>query len=91
MKKFLMVLGFAASLGVAPAHAAGCLKGAAAGGVAGHFAGHHGLAGAAIGCGVGHHMAKKHAREDAARAHQERSRTATQTRHDDDKRHATHI
>jgi hypothetical protein len=43
------------------AQAAGCLKGAAAGGVVGHVAGHHGLAGAGIGCAVGHHDATKKA------------------------------
>ena len=42
-----------------PAYAAGCLKGAAVGGVAGHMAGHHGKMGAAAGCVVGPHRAKK--------------------------------
>src|SRR4051794_15892664 len=42
-----------------PAHAKGCLKGAAVGGLAGHMA-HHGVLGAAGGCAVGHHMASKH-------------------------------
>jgi hypothetical protein len=37
---FLMAAG-----GLEPAHAAGCLKGAAVGGVAGHLAGHHGVLG----------------------------------------------
>jgi hypothetical protein len=46
-----------------PAPAAGCLKGAVIGGVAGHYAGHHGLLGAGAGCVIGHHEAKKHARE----------------------------
>jgi len=36
------------------------------GGVAGHYAGHHGLLGAGAGCVIGHHEAKKHAREHAA-------------------------
>ena len=49
-----------------PAPAAGCLKGAVIGGVAGHYAGHHGLLGAGAGCVIGHHEAKKHARERAA-------------------------
>jgi hypothetical protein len=49
------------------AQAAGCLKGAAVGGVGGHFAHHHAIAGAAIGCAVGHHMAKKRARAARAR------------------------
>ena len=43
-----------------PALAASCLKGAAVGGVAGHFVGSgHSLAGAAVGCAVGHHEAVK--------------------------------
>jgi outer membrane lipoprotein SlyB len=42
-----------------PANAKGCIKGAVVGGVAGHFAGHHGLVGAAAGCIIGHHEAKK--------------------------------
>ena len=49
-----------------PASAAGCLKGAVIGGVAGHYAGHHGLLGAGAGCVIGHHEAKKRAREHAA-------------------------
>jgi hypothetical protein len=51
---------------MSPASAAGCVKGAAVGGVAGHFAGHHGLAGAAIGCAVGHHEANKATQEKHA-------------------------
>ena len=50
---------------VAPAQAAGCLKGAAVGGVAGHLAGHHGVLGAGAGCVIGHHEATKHAKENA--------------------------
>jgi hypothetical protein len=42
-----------------PAEAKGCIKGAIVGGTVGHFAGHHGLMGAAAGCAVGHHEAKK--------------------------------
>ncbi len=43
-----------------PALAKGCLKGAAVGGVGGHMVGKgHGMAGAAIGCAVGHHRATK--------------------------------
>lgn len=42
----------------ASAHA-GCGKGAVAGGVVGHMAGKHGVAGAAVGCAIGHHSAKK--------------------------------
>jgi len=50
-----------------PAAAAGCLKGAAVGGVGGHFVGRgHALAGAAIGCAVGHHRAAAAARRDGA-------------------------
>ena len=50
---------------VAPAQAAGCLKGAAVGGVAGHLAGHHGVLGAGAGCVIGHHEATKRAKENA--------------------------
>jgi len=42
-----------------PASAKGCLKGAFVGGVAGHYAGHHTILGAAAGCLVGRHEAKK--------------------------------
>jgi hypothetical protein len=45
-----------------PAQAKGCLKGALIGGVAGHYAGHHGVLGAAAGCVIGRHEAKKHDR-----------------------------
>jgi hypothetical protein len=57
----------AAALAVAgPAEAKGCLKGAAVGGVGGHFVGKgHAVAGAAIGCAVGHHRAKVAARKAA--------------------------
>ncbi|AOJ20287.1 hypothetical protein [Burkholderia cenocepacia] len=50
---------------IGSAHAAGCMKGAVVGGVAGHYAGHHAVVGAVGGCIVGHHMAKKHAQEQA--------------------------
>ena len=43
---------------VGNADAKGCIKGAVVGGVAGHMAG-HGKLGAAAGCVVGHHEAKK--------------------------------
>jgi hypothetical protein len=57
------------------AEAKGCIKGAVVGGVAGHYAGHHGLLGAAAGCVIGRHEAKKHAREEAERrAHQDDNR-----------------
>jgi hypothetical protein len=51
---------------VTPASAKGCLKGAVAGGVAGHYAGHHGVIGAAAGCLIGRHQAKKrsHVQQD---------------------------
>lgn len=41
-----------------PAQAAGCVSGAIVGGIAGHMVG-HGKVGAAAGCAVGHHKAKK--------------------------------
>jgi len=47
---------------VTPASAKGCLKGAVVGGVADHYAGHHGYMGAAAGCLIGRHQAKKRAR-----------------------------
>jgi hypothetical protein len=52
-------LALALSLNAFPADAKGCIKGAVVGGVAGHLAGHHGLAGAAVGCAIGHHEANK--------------------------------
>jgi hypothetical protein len=74
MKAVLIPAAFAVAmtgflLNPAPAAAKGCLKGAVIGGAAGHFAGHHGLLGAGAGCVIGHHEAKKHARE-RERAHQ---------------------
>lgn len=49
-----------------PSFGAGCLKGAAVGGVGGHFVGKgHAVAGAAVGCAVGHHRAKVAARKQA--------------------------
>ena len=44
-----------------PADAKGCLKGAVVGGVAGHYTVHHGLLGAAAGCIIGRHEAKRRA------------------------------
>jgi hypothetical protein len=38
--------------------------------VAGHYAGHHGVLGAAAGCVIGRHEAKKRAREDAEQRNQ---------------------
>lgn len=56
LKLFLAPIAFA--FVAASAHA-GCGKGAVAGGVVGHMAGKHGVAGAAAGCAIGHHAAKK--------------------------------
>ena len=57
----LAILSLTAILGAmpGPAEAKGCLKGGAVGGVAGHYAGHHGVLGAAAGCLIGRHEAKK--------------------------------
>jgi hypothetical protein len=44
---------------VTPANAKGCFKGALIGGVAGHYTVHHGLLGAAAGCIIGRHEAKR--------------------------------
>ncbi|WP_427023946.1 hypothetical protein ACP4J4_15685 [Aureimonas ureilytica] len=50
----------------APSYAAGCLKDAAVGAVGGHFVGKgHSVAGAAVGCAIGHHRAKVEARKEA--------------------------
>jgi outer membrane lipoprotein SlyB len=63
------------------ANAAGCMKGAAAGGVAGHFVGNgHAALGAAGGCAVGHHMASKKEKEDAARGQNQQAQ-AQSTQH----------
>ena len=59
MRSIIMAAAALAFLGSVGTASAGCLGGAVAGGVAGHVAGHHGLLGAAAGCAVGHHMAKK--------------------------------
>jgi len=50
-------------VGARCADAKGCLKGAFVGGVAGHYVGRHGLLGAAAGCIVGRHEAKRHERQ----------------------------
>jgi hypothetical protein len=52
-------LALVVSLSATPALAKGCIKGAVVGGLAGHVAGHHGLLGAAAGCAIGHHEARK--------------------------------
>src|ERR1700739_4380272 len=64
--KFRLVAAALLLASVGTANAAGCLKGAVVGGVAGHYAGHHAVVGAVGGCVVGHHLAKKHAEEQAA-------------------------
>ena len=66
MKRVFLCLATAGALALLgssiPAAAKGCIKGAVVGGVAGHYAGHHGVLGAAAGCLVGRHEAKKRAR-----------------------------
>ncbi len=59
------VLAFSLAALPRPAYAIGCASGAAVGGVGGHMAGHHGVLGAAAGCAVGHHEAKKKAAAQA--------------------------
>ena len=62
MKVLFASLVAVASLSLVPdANAKGCIKGAIVGGVAGKTAG-HGKVGAAAGCLVGRHEAKKRAR-----------------------------
>jgi hypothetical protein len=58
---FLVTVSAAAVALVPAADAKGCIKGALVGGAAGHYAGHHGFLGAAAGCVIGRHEAKKHA------------------------------
>ena len=59
-----------ASTGIAHAKPS-CAKGAIVGGVGGHVAGKHGLLGAAAGCAIGHHMAKKQEKERQRQAQQQ--------------------
>jgi uncharacterized protein YcfJ len=67
VKALTFAVAVLAAITAGPAQAAGCLEGAAVGGVGGHFVGKgHAVAGAAGGCLVGHHMASKKAKEDAA-------------------------
>lgn len=69
--KIAFPLAAIALLAAPPVFAKGCLKGAAVGGVGGHFVGKgHAVAGAVIGCAVGHHRAKVAARQQAAAARQ---------------------
>jgi uncharacterized protein YcfJ len=65
MKSILACLAVALAIAGMPvaANAKGCIKGAIIGGIAGHYAGHHALVGAAAGCVIGHHAAKKPAKE----------------------------
>ena len=64
MRTFVTGLVLALALGgtSVAAQAKGCVKGAVIGGVAGHYAVHHGWLGAAAGCLIGRHEAKKHKR-----------------------------
>lgn len=68
IRSTLIAVGCFAGLGVSalPAHALGCVSGAAAGAVAGHVAGGHAVIGAATGCFVGHELAVKRDREAEA-------------------------
>jgi hypothetical protein len=80
MKAQLAIISVCAALvAVAgPAEAKGCAKGAVVGGVGGHVAGHHGLLGAAAGCAIGRHHAKKvERREQAAAARTDRDDSRT--------------
>ena len=58
MRKIIYASAVLALLGSAASAQAGCITGAVVGGIAGHMAG-HGKVGAAAGCAVGHHEAKK--------------------------------
>ncbi len=73
MSRLALSLAAAAMItSASPAFAKGCIKGAVVGGVAGHYVGRgHAVAGAAVGCWVGHHRAAKaeKARRAAAHAH----------------------
>ena len=63
MRKLLIVvaaLTLPLSVVTDQAEAKGCLKGAVVGGAVGHVARRHGVIGAAIGCAIGHHRAKKY-------------------------------
>ena len=62
MKEVMFFAVLALAAGITPADAKGCIKGALVGGVAGHYTVHHGFLGAAAGCLIGRHEAKKRAR-----------------------------
>jgi hypothetical protein len=71
MKAQIAIVSICAALAAVtavPAQAKGCAKGAVVGGVGGHFAGHHGLLGAAAGCAIGRHHAKKMSRREQEQA-----------------------
>jgi hypothetical protein len=55
-----------------------CAKGAIVGGVGGHVAGKHGLLGAAAGCAIGHHMAKKQEKERQRQAQAQQQAASSQ-------------
>jgi hypothetical protein len=76
--KFTLAAVSAALLMAAGTANAGCGKGALAGGVVGHVAGKHGVAGAAIGCAIGHHAAKKKEKQAAAAAAAQNNAAAQQ-------------
>ncbi len=75
MKKVILPLVAGTILIVAahPVQAKGCIKGAVIGSVAGHYAHHHAILGAIAGCVIGHHEAKKHAREERERVKRQNS------------------
>lgn len=63
IKAALIAVAAIGALSAPPAHAIGCLTGAAAGAVAGHYAGHHAVLGAVGGCIAGHHLRKEQERK----------------------------
>jgi hypothetical protein len=71
MKALLLecALSLALALTAMPADAKGCIKGALVGGIAGHYASRHGFLGAAAGCVVGHHLAKRQQAAKQIQAH----------------------
>lgn len=58
MRGIVLSVAALALLGSVNMASAGCVGGAVVGGIAGHLVG-HGKVGAAAGCAVGHHNAKK--------------------------------
>ena len=71
MKKVIVLAVLAFAAGITSADAKGCIKGALVGGVAGHYTVHHGWLGAAAGCVIGRHEAKKRARLQQAQQNQQ--------------------